>query len=448
MTSHPPPLPRQRPTFDGGDRLRPLDFVLCLVGNARAIRKCRSSRDTIAFGGVVALNAGLAIGSAHGTRLSFVWLVALPFVASWAIALIADNLNRRSQSTDSRFRELFKLILLSFAIQVGGSLPFDLVLPRPSVQYAYVFGWRIATIIQLVLITRFVSVVHQESFVRTAMRLIPIASLVVIAVELFPPQRNGRVLGELLVIRLNGTDSLAWIFDTVTLTWSVFGLCASTLYFLVQRPSGIRPISDSTSVRRERSLTKGTITGLLVVSNVFWIIVIAISLPKQILSAKVDRRMWSGDIQGGLSVMNDREERAFPTAWEPLPKLTHRPLRPDICDMIEEVARMECKPWVRERFLLKFRSYIGHRNRFNPEFYFRDSVRSFDLARVTSLLERLPEGPEIASEHVSTMEVLLDGWRKNLTPEELALFARWSKLAEKRPPADSKAIAPKDRSFK
>ena len=76
-----------------------------------------------------------------------------------------------------------------------------------------------------------------------------------------------------------------------------------------------------------------------------------------------------------------------------------------VLDVWDEILRNEPAPWVRQRYLEKFRNYLGGR------------WHDREMERFAAIINRMPEGPALLNGLANDPERILDQLSPHLTPE-------------------------------
>jgi hypothetical protein len=167
------------------------------------------------------------------------------------------------------------------------------------------------------------------------------------------------------------------------------------LYALAEKSKWQLPVTapvESVPVAR-------SVWALVAISLLIWLPILPFTQSEQQLRSHVERDLKAGRIAEALDVMSVHELSDFPPGWEPPPRTGYYQESSQILDVLDVVVAREVAPWVREEFVGKLRRQFGE-----PPFVFHDRKHDPDLTRITRILQRLPEGPEIAAEYARYLE--------------------------------------------
>jgi len=416
--------------------MTPIDLVLCLLGNKRAILKCSSCRTTLSVGVVIVLNSGLALTCNRVYIPDSIWVLFVPLIASFAVAAIVTASGRRlrleRQPSPAVMRESTRfigLIWVSFGIMCIGFFPYELFFSKYTSERLVPISWRTGLFIQLIITIRFVCVIYGRSVFEATIAIVPYLSLALLLAKLLPPHRDWFLHGE---VRRSVLEYGIWFCDTIV---AVCAFISISLVF-VHRSFSKRQYVAHGSFHLLEKTTFGHgffTTGLLLTCSLcFWCIVIPKTQTQQHLKAVVEEKFVSNDIQSALLLMDSQSEHDFPLLWDPPPKLTQKNPYPDVLSIVDAVIVLDIRSWVRKKYINKFEQYIGSHTRFYPDVYFRSDIRPIDLFHTTVLLERLPEGGQIASYYSPLIEFLLSERGAELSVTERHLLSKWVSLARKK----------------
>jgi hypothetical protein len=171
---------------------------------------------------------------------------------------------------------------------------------------------------------------------------------------------------------------------------------------------------------------------LAVGSLLVWVPPMVHTQKEQQLRTRVERNLKAGLIVVGLDLMSEHQRRDFPPGWEPPPRIGFVEEPPHILDVMDVLVARETAPWVRDEYMDKFRRYLREDDAFSSFGHDPSVKHSSSLARAVRILERLPEGPAIASHFVKGVKDRLS--YGELPAEDRANLEALLKLAERTAP--------------
>jgi hypothetical protein len=136
-----------------------------------------------------------------------------------------------------------------------------------------------------------------------------------------------------------------------------------------------------------------------VCSLLVWLPFLPLTQAEQRLRTQVELDMKAGRIAEALDLMSEYEQSHFPPGWDPPPRIGYPQETGRILDVMAVIQERGVAPWVRAVYVDKLRRYTGAINAYSDR-----PLRGADLVRTVRALQQLPEGPDIAAEHASSVE--------------------------------------------
>ncbi len=402
-------------------------LVLYLIGNRAAILELAANRRVLWAGLVFVLSAGFAREYDGEDLLREPWYLLIPvgasLVASFLLFLVACGsvfLRREGRPPFfAAYRQFLTLFWLTAPLAWLYAIPFERFLSPGTATsanlwtLAFVAAWRVA------LMVRVVSVLTNRPVAPCLFLVMAFADAVALVAVSYIPKPVIAFMGG---VRLTESEAAVQGATLIVgclggLSAPVWGIGALAMFFAVRAKWQVVPAPPEPA-----PVARG-VWGLAASSLLVWLPILPFMQPEQQLRSQVERYMKAGRIAEALDLLSAHEPREFPPGWEPPPRIGYITEKPHILDVMEVVVSREVAPWVRAEFVEKLRRYLGDGLAFAYT-----PVREPELGRVVGLLQRLPEGPEIAYQHQGSIKSRLDYER--VPAEERANLQAFLKLAE------------------
>lgn len=407
-------------------RLRTL--ALYLIGNRRAILELAANRRALWVGLLFVLSAGFA-REYDGEDLSREpWYLLIPvaasLVASFLLFLIACGpvfLRREGRPPFfAAYRSFLTLFWMTAPLAWLYAIPFERFLSPGAATsanlwtLAFVAAWRVA------LMVRVVSVLTGRGAWPSCCLVMLFADAVALAAVYAMPKPLVALMGG-----VRQTESEAAIASATLLVnclgyfsapiWGIGALVA----FVGEKVAWQVPPAPT-----EPALVARGMWVLVAVSLLVWLPVLPFTQTEQQLRSRVERDLKAGRIVEALDSMSAHQRSDFPPGWEPPPRIGYYETSPDILDVLDVLVTHEVAPWVRAEFVGKLQRQFGE-----PPFVFHDREHDPNLTRITRILQRLPEGPEIAAKFAGYLPT--GSSNEELSAEYLANLEALRMLGEK-----------------
>ena len=407
-------------------RLRTLG--LYLIGNREAILELAANRRALWVGLLFVLSAGFAREYDGEDLLREPWYLLIPvgasLIASFLLFLVACGsvfLRREGRPPFWRaYRSFLTLFWLTAPLAWLYAIPYERFMsPGAATRanlwtLAFVAAWRV------VLMARVASVLTGRGFGLSFCLVMVFADAIALAALYFTPVPVISFMGG---VRLTESESAV---AGATMLVGCLGFFSAPIWLIgglgafVKRATWQLP----TPTPAETVPVSRGVWALVALSLLVWVPILPFTQPEQRLRAQVERDLKSGRIAEALDLMSAHEPSDFPPGWEPPPHIGYREHSPHILDVMDALVSREVAPWVQAEFVEKFRRSLGC-----GPFVVLDRNRDPDLARLTRILHRHPEGPEIAAEFARYLET--GSSDTVLSAEYLANREVLVKLAEK-----------------
>jgi hypothetical protein len=376
-----------------------------LIGDREAILSLAANPRALWVGLLFVLSAGFAREYDGEDLLRDPWYLVIPLgaslVASFLLFLVACGsvfLRREGRPLFfSAYRQFLTLFWLTAPLAWLYAIPYERFLsPGDAMRanlwtLAFVAAWRV------VLMVRVVSVITGRGVAPALFLVMAFADAVALGAVYLMPKPVINIMGG---VRL--TESEEAVAGATMLVGCLGGLSApiwgiGALWAFFGKPTWQPLIVETTAVPIARSVWVLAAAALLV-----WVPILPFTQSEQRLRSQVERDFKAGRIAEALDVMSAHERSDFPPGWDPPPRIGYYESSPQLLDVLEVLVTRDVAPWVRIEFVEKLRRAL-------VEPYVVVWRNDPDLTRLTRILQRLPEGPDIAAEYVS-----------HLTPHEVS----------------------------
>ena len=136
--------------------------------------------------------------------------------------------------------------------------------------------------------------------------------------------------------------------------------------------------------REERPQLHRSVTALAIGSLAFWLALLPLTQPAQSLRYETENALIRGDIPAGIALMTEHGREAFPPHWEPPPRRLYGETTPDVLDVLEHLlAHPHADAWIVDQYAEKLGQSL------------RRWRNSYDVVRIASIAQRLPQGPRL-----------------------------------------------------
>jgi hypothetical protein len=372
-------------------------YLRFLFGQRQAILDAASTKGLLWLGLLFVLSAGLAREYDAEDLLHEPWHVLLPLGASIAGSILLYAVIRPvawkhhvGEAIDWRgYQTFLGFYWLTAPLAWLYAIPFERFLAPLEAAQANLALLALVSVWRVLLITRVASVWLGAPFWAMLMPVMLFADSVVLVLaggRVFtltmagmggvPPEGVDRWIGEVAgwVATAAFWSWLAWLFGATVGTGSKRWAAAAL-------PEG-RVV--------DRGLWGMGIVALAVGGvSLFW------TQPEQRLRRQAETLMREGKLANAVKLMSSHARDDFPPSWNPPPR--HGQWSPTGLDMLWTATRdHQSATWVRDLYLAKFRTELGEQ---------MSSSRHVggNMDRILDVLEALPEGPRLASEHAAKL---------------------------------------------
>ena len=392
--------------------MTPLTILKFLVGNRSAILEIAACERAPWLGLMFVFSAALAREYDGQDLLHEPWHLLLPLVASLATSFLLYLLLRtvgwfRGASWRPYFvgyRSFLGLYWMTAPLAWLYAIPLERFLDEASATSANLWILAIVALWRVVLMTRVAAVLWSAPFFATFFPVMLLADTVALLLIRLTP------LPEPLFATMAGmryaSPSADAIVGTAALV-SIVGGCTWLLWLIgtlwvVTRPVPTWQWNSRSANGANRVAASAWIIGI--VSLLFWVPVLYLTQPEQMLRRRVDDLLRGNEIDEALSLMSAHAERDFPPFWEPPPRITYGEHHPDILEIAARLA--DAAPWVRSLFLAKLKLHL---EREDDRFGVWRSLEPAELERHLTMLEKLPERQHLlSSNYRGLVELLVD----------------------------------------
>lgn len=394
----------QASSTGGSNAGRPIGlrtWLRFLVGRRDAIERIAGGRGVLLVGLLFVLSAGFAREYDNEDLGREPWHLLIPAAASVGLSFLLyvafwPGIARAHRPRFwSGYRGFLALFWMTAPMAWLYAVPYERLLDAgDSVRanlwsLAIVAGWRVA------LISRVLSVLTRRPAWQVLVVVLAVSDAIV---QIALTQANLPVLSIMGGVRLSEGERL---LADITFLIQVFGFLA----LLVLLPAagsilvagrnnqpgvavvGVPAQLPAAAVGRAGTASRASrpMVLLAVASVVVWAAILPLTQPEQRLRWEVEHELNSGRMASAVELMSTFPREAFPPHWDPPPRIGYRVEQPKLLDVMDALVDTRGSPWVRQAYLDKFvRGYLAF-----PQ---RRWLREADAARVSSLLDRLPEG--------------------------------------------------------
>jgi hypothetical protein len=420
-------IPRQT----GASFVRVRTLFRYLTGDRQAILELAADRHALWIGLLFVLSAGFAREYDGQDLLREPWYLLVPVGASLAASFLLflfafGSLFLRREGRPpflAAYRSFLTLFWMTAPLAWLYAVPYERFLSPGDATSANLWTLALVAAWRVALMVRVVSVLTGRGVAPSLFLVMAFGDAVALSAVFLMPKPIVSIMGG---VRL--TDSERAVFGATMLVtvlgtlsaplWGIGGLIA----FFSGKPSwqlspaGPEPAGPVPADRGGLALA--------VASLAIWLPILPWTQAEQRLRSQVELDMKHGRIAEGLDVLSAHAASDFPPQWDPPPRIGYGETAPDILDVMEVIASGDYAPWVRACYLDKFRRYLG------DDFTFRYEPKSgAELAQLVRVLQRLPEGPAIASEQLLGLEIQLS--HESLSEEDRENITAIVELAKK-----------------
>jgi hypothetical protein len=374
---------------------------LYLIGNRQAILNLAADRRCLWVGLLFVLSAGLAREYDGQDLLREPWHLLVPFAASLAASFLLFLISCGSLFLHKEgrppffgaYRAFLTLFWMTAPLAWLYAIPYERFLsPADATRanlltLALVAAWRVA------LMVRVVSVISRRTVTSSLLLVMAFADAAALAAVVMIPQPVVAIMGGVRLTEseqvIHGATFLVSCLGVISApVWLIGGAVA----FATNRP--VWQVPDSS--KHEPSLNIGSWI-LAALSLAIWLPILPWTQAEQRLRTQVEADLKAGRIADALDLMSAHAAPDFPPQWDPPPRVGYGETTPHIFQVMEVVLARNSAPWVRAIYEDKFRQQMSDRWAFN--WYSGD-----ELAALVRILNRLPDGPDIASTNRNTIQ--------------------------------------------
>jgi hypothetical protein len=405
------------------------NLFLFLIGHRQAILDLAADRRAVWVALLFVLSAGLAREYDGEDLLSEPWHLVIPLGASLGAATVlflvaCGTVFLRKEGRPpllDAYRSFLTLFWMTAPLAWLYAIPYERFLePGDATRanlwtLALVAAWRVA------LMTRVVSVLTGRKWYTSLFLVMLFADGVALLAVYYMPKPVISFMGGVRLTEseevVQGASLLIGCLGIVSLP--VWGLGAIYAWS-AETPAWNAPTGPERSPR-----TSWGIWALAALSILIWLPILPFTQKEQWLRFQVERDLKAGRIAEALDRMSAHTPEEFPPQWDPPPRVGVQEMKPGILDVMEVILTREVAPWVRERYVAKFNSYLG-----DDYSLFNYPKRGSELARLIRILQGLPEGAEIAVRHERAVESRMSD--PEFSPEDRDNLKALLELAKKK----------------
>lgn len=400
-------------------------LLYLFTGDRQAILALAADRRALWVGLVFVLSAGFAREYDGQDLLHEPWHLLIPVGASLgAASLLFLVVGGRYCWTApnwgaafAAYRSFLTLFWLTAPLAWLYAVPYERFLSQGGATRANLLTLAVVAAWRVLLMTRVTSVLSGRGLVESAALVLAFADGVVVTAAILMPKPLVDFMGG-----IRHTESESVIVGVTY--WVIFlGLLASPVLGLF----GLYALATG---KPTWEVLHGPAVGgrgmwvLAAASLLVWLPVLPWTQGEQVLRWRAERALKAGRIGEGLDLMSAHPQSDFPPQWEPPPRTGYGENSPDLFEVTDAVLDRGSAPWVLECYTDKFRRYLGEQY----SFYYQESKRGPRLAHLVRILQRLPEGPELAARYADGVKQRLDD--KQLPPDDRDNLTALVKLAE------------------
>ena len=417
-----------------------------LLGSKQAILEVAASRGAVWVGLLFVLAAGLAREYDGEDLLREPWHLLLPLGASlatstllygllWLILLVrAGGTNRPLLS----YRAFLGLYWMTAPLALLYSIPFERFLTAADATRANLWLLGLVSLWRVLLITRALSVVYQVNFFRALFPVMLFADTVALILLRLTPIPIVGIMGG---IRLSESEALLaatamLVGGLGVMTWPIWLIGAVIACNKSWRLANLAEIERRPVAWHLWAVSAAAIVG--------WLVVLPITQAEQRLRSQVERDLRGGRIREALSRMSEHERDDFPPHWDPPPRPAYREKVPPITDVMEHIAVLPVKSWVRQVYVEKFGNSLRGEDSYMGVWQMLDLP---EIERRLTLIEQLPEAQrhELVRDHEDNLRSLHRNSSTPIRERTLKLLLDAGVKVEPEPSADFEPpIAPPD----
>lgn len=380
-----------------------------LLGNKDAIHETARSRASLGIGFLFVCSATLAREYDAHDLIHEPRHLAVPLAASVGMsALLYGVLCLRMRLTRppqvgflAGYQAFLSLFWMTAPLALLYAVPYERFLSDVGAAEANLCTLALVAVWRVLLISRVISVVFSCSHI-AAMIIVLTLSVPVVVVATASPA--SALLSSMAGLHLTPRDSLVASATVEVFAFSLMALPfigIAGLIVLVNAKLEWAPSFIAEDVRRTPSRSLDYFAVALLPA---WLLVLPATQREQRLRTQVEQAVNAGRMRDALSMLSSYAQSEFPPQWEPPPRRALDESNIPVLEMTEAVAEQPTPAWVRAQYIdsfaaafLDFRPVQVHSS-LDPQF------KTVTWPRVKRLLDRLPEGKVLASEHRSSIE--------------------------------------------
>jgi hypothetical protein len=387
-----------------------LTILAYLLGSRPAIERVVVDPWAVWVGLALVLSAGLARSYRSRDLLAQPWHLILPVLVSLVMALfLYAILAAKLVSVGGPpaflpgLRSIAALVLLTAPLAWLYAIPYERFLPWPRavrarlLTLAVVATWRVALTVRAVAVLLDDRVAVSLCLVLMVVDGVALAGLILPALVRAQTGKPRGLATPMLLGVMSGIEASAprikepgrdllwrWTAIVTFLGMVSFPVWAIGLDKAEASAARWQALLNQTETAAEPGFDVWLLAGGAIV---FFAALLPWTQRKPRLRTRVESMLQCGREAEALRLMSAHSPADFPPGWVPPPE-DHFRDPPRLLDLVDIVTREPHADWVREVYLPRFRSYLSDL----LWYWFYDD----DLEKVTTLLKRLPDGPEQA----------------------------------------------------
>src|SRR5262249_23508919 len=146
-----------------------------------------------------------------------------------------------------------------------------------------------------------------------------------------------------------------------------------------------------------------------------WAFILPFTQPEQQLRSRVEHNFVRGQLGEAFAEMSARSPSDFPPHWDPPPNVGFIRHGPDFLTVMECMLDHPPAPWVRERYLCKFQTFVYLHDDVFASYRWGGDPQE-DEKRILRIVLRMPEGRGVVRREPRLFKHLLE--RGKLPTEE------------------------------